>query len=89
MEKVSTFIRSKIEEISDAEVQIDTRLLGEGGVIDSMGMVLVCLELEDLALEMGFTFDWTSDSAMSRINSMFSDISALASEFLRQSLLPE
>jgi acyl carrier protein len=62
----------------------DTPLLGDGG-LDSMKLVELCLKLEDLATENGFEFNWTSDTAMSRLRSMFRSAGALAQEFVAQS----
>lgn len=85
MQDIKQFIRERLFEIAEISDLADSdRLLGEGGVVDSMGVVSLCLDLEDLAIDLGFNFDWTSDSAMSQLSSMFSSIDALASEFNRQ-----
>ena len=63
----------------------DTALIGDGSVLDSMKLVELCLALEDIATELGFDFDWTSETAMSRSRSMFRTAGALASEFIAQS----
>ena len=60
-------------------------LIGGESLVDSMGLVSVCLALEDLADEHGFEFDWTSDAAMSKSRSMFRSIASLAEEFANQS----
>ena len=62
----------------------DTALIGDGSVLDSMGLVELCLRLEDRATAMGFEFDWTSETAMSRSRSMFRTVEALQEEFSRQ-----
>ncbi len=62
----------------------DTPLIGSGSLLDSMKLVELCLILEDKAAEMGFQFDWTSDSAMSKSRSMFRTAGALAFEFENQ-----
>ena len=62
----------------------DTPLIGNGSVLDSMKLVELCLSLEDMASDMGFEFDWTSDAAMSKSRSMFRTAGALAAEFLSQ-----
>lgn len=69
----------------DIEVVDDLRLIGGDSRIDSMKLVEICLALEDIAEELGFDFDWTSDAAMSKSRSMFRDVSALAREFSEQS----
>lgn len=65
-------------------IQDDTSLIGDGSVLDSMKLVELCLKLEDIASEIGFQFDWTSDTAMSRSRSMFRTAGSLTSEFIRQ-----
>lgn len=59
-------------------------LIGSDSALDSMKLVELCLALEDRAAELGFEFDWTSDSAMSRSRSMFRTAGSLAAEFARQ-----
>jgi len=72
--------------IESKEVPItpDTPLIGDGSVMDSMKLVELCLKLEDMAVDIGFEFDWTSDAAMSASRSMFRTAGALAEEFLSQ-----
>jgi acyl carrier protein len=66
-------------------VSDETALIGDGSVLDSMKLVELCLVLEDMATELGFEFDWTSDTAMSRSRSMFRTAGTLANEFIAQS----
>lgn len=66
------------------EVHSSTLLVGESGIIDSVTLIELCVGLEDKASELGFEFDWTSDSAMSRSRSMFNSVESLADEFLAQ-----
>jgi len=66
------------------DVSEDSSLVGERGVLDSMGLVQVCLRLEELADDQGFSFDWTSEAAMSRSRSIFRSVRSLADEFTRQ-----
>jgi acyl carrier protein len=86
---------SKIEEMVQLEVakclrkenpilSIDTTLIGPGGVFDSILLIELCVALEDRSSELGFEFDWTSDSAMSRSRSVFTTVGSLAIEFHRQ-----
>ena len=70
------------------DVSDDSSLVGEQGVLDSMGLVQVCLRLEELADEQGFSFDWTSEAAMSRSRSIFRSVRSLADEFTRQKDVP-
>ena len=77
-----------IAEITDgAEANDKTPLVGASAFLDSMKLVELCVSLEDEALELGFDFDWTSQSAMSQSRGMFRSVGALAEEFARQSQL--
>ena len=62
----------------------DLTLIGSGRVLESMSLVELCLSLEDLAAELGFEFDWSSESAMSNSRSMFRTAGSLATEFQLQ-----
>ena len=62
----------------------ETPLIGDDSLLDSMKLVELCLALEDRAAALGFDFDWTSDSAMSKSRSMFRTAGSLATEFLNQ-----
>ena len=77
-------IISKLIHDNAINVSGDTPLIGGGGVLDSMRLVELCLALEDMALEIGFEFDWTSEVAMSRTKSMFRTAGSLTTEFLNQ-----
>lgn len=72
-------VGGKAIEISDT-----SPLIGDNSLLDSMGLVELCLRLEDRASEMGFVFDWTSEDAMSRGRSVFRSVGALQAEFDRQ-----
>jgi acyl carrier protein len=65
-------------------VSDDTPLIGDDSALDSMKLLELCLALEDIAADLGFEFDWTSEAAMSKSRSMFRTAGALASEFLSQ-----
>lgn len=77
--KIHSLLEDKSIEVTD-----DMPLIGGNGVLDSMKLVELCLMLEDMATELGFEFDWTSDTAMSRSRSMFRTAQSLATEFLEQ-----
>jgi acyl carrier protein len=81
--QVFNAIKSLLE---DAQIVVtdNTPLIGEGGLLDSMKLVELCLLLEDEASSLGFEFDWTSDSAMSKSRSMFRTAGSLATEFVAQ-----
>jgi acyl carrier protein len=64
----------------------DMPLIGSDSLLDSMQLVELCLALEDKAIEMGFEFDWRSESAMSRSRSMFKSAGALAQAFYEQQI---
>ena len=78
-----TLEEAKLED--EIQVNEEMQLIGGESLLDSMGLVNVCLELEDLADDHGFEFDWTSETAMSKSRSMFRTVSALAKEFANQS----
>lgn len=83
MDDVMTEVRSVAKDKS-VMLTADTVLIGNGRVLDSLTLVELCLRLEDRAASMGFEFDWTSESAMSRSRSMFRTVGALQEEFSRQ-----
>ncbi len=70
------------------DLTADTPLIGGNSVLDSMKLVELCLYLEDQASDMGFEFDWTSETAMSKSRSIFRTIGSLADEFHRQQAEP-
>lgn len=82
--EVFAAIRSLLEEDDDVIIVSETHLIGDGSVMDSMKLVELCLKLEDLASEIGFEFDWTSDAAMSKSRGMFRTAGTLAEEFFAQ-----
>jgi acyl carrier protein len=69
---------------NNSPVSEDTPLIGADGALDSMKLLELCLSLEDIATDLGFEFDWTSEEAMSRSRSMFRSAGTLAAEFLSQ-----
>lgn len=68
------------------EIKEDMQLIGGESLLDSLKLVELCVELEELADERGFEFDWTSENAMSKSRGMFRTVGALAEEFARQSV---
>ncbi len=74
--------------VQDDEAQLteQTSLIGEHRVLDSLGLVELCLRLEELSQDLSFEFDWTSSTAMSSSRSMFRSIGTLADEFVNQSV---
>ncbi len=82
--KIVTSIKEYLNTDDDFELSDETPLIGDGKALDSMNLVELCLVLEDLAFDLGFEFDWTSDSAMSKSMSMFRTAGSLADEFFQQ-----
>lgn len=68
----------------EIEVSENMPLIGGESALDSMKLVELCLALEDKALDSGFEFDWTSETAMSKSRSMFRSIKTLAEEYVNQ-----
>ena len=85
VEFVTSTIKDELE-LSDksANIRYDTPIIGSNSPIDSMGLVQLCLSLEEKAEELGFEFDWTTESAMSRSRGMFRSIDSLSDEFVSQ-----
>lgn len=69
---------------SNQNIDLSTILIGDGGLFDSILLIELCVGLEDRSSELGFEFDWTSDSAMSHSRSIFLSAETLATEFYRQ-----
>lgn len=75
-----------INNVIDDEISLskDTPLIGGESSIDSMNLVQICIELEEKANDEGFQFDWTSEKAMSILNSIFKTPETLTKEYNRQ-----
>jgi acyl carrier protein len=78
-DSIKALLEDKSQVIAD-----DTLLLGGESLLDSMKLVELCLALEDKAADLGFDFDWTSDSAMSKSRGMFRTAGSLVTEFINQ-----
>jgi len=76
---IEALLEDKSLSVSD-----DLSLLGAESALGSMQLVELCLALEDHAAELGFDFDWTTETALSRSRSMFRTAGSLALEFSRQ-----
>lgn len=87
IEKAKDIVISVVKEALEAKTEVtdNMKLIGGESLLDSMKLVQVCLALEDIADDQGFEFDWTSEVAMSKSQSMFRNIRALAEEFASQS----
>lgn len=79
LEAINTLLNSEVHKVTN-----ESPLIGGDSCLDSMKLVELCLLLEDMALELGFEFDWTSDAAMSTSRSMFRTAGSLTEEFVRQ-----
>jgi hypothetical protein len=79
--KIVTQISGKGNEYCVSE---SSALIGPDKIMDSMKLIELCLALEDKAADIGFRFDWTSESAMSKSRGMFRNVGTLANEFLSQ-----
>ena len=55
-----------------------------GNLLDSMKLVELCVLLEDLSTELKFEFDWQSEKAMSKMNSVFKSAETISKEFIKQ-----
>ena len=75
-----------INDIIEEDISINRQspLIGGDSSIDSMGLVQICLALEERSQSEGFSFDWTSEKAMSSLNSIFKTAETLTEEYNRQ-----
>ena len=69
----------------ESKINENVHLIGVEAILDSMKLVEVCLALEDIGEDEGFDFDWTSEAAMSKSQSIFRTVKSLAEEFSAQS----
>lgn len=74
----------KVAQFKLGEVSLDSQLMSGDNPVDSVTLVEICVRLEDLALDLGFDFDWMSEDAMSRSRSIFRTFGTLFDEFSRQ-----
>lgn len=68
----------------DVDINPQSPLVGGSSLIDSMALVQICLALEEKSQSEGFSFDWTSEKAMSSLNSIFKTPETLVEEYNRQ-----
>ena len=62
----------------------DSLILNADNNLDSMAIVQLCIALEEKSNSFGFDFDWTSEKAMSSMNSIFKNPNSIADEFNKQ-----
>ena len=87
-DEITSKLKNKVLEIisnPNKELDEDTNLLGSDRVLDSLGLVELCIYLEDVSSEYNFQFDWTSEFAMSKSQSVYKNLKSIVDEFLRQS----
>tara|TARA_B100001778_G_C18312936_1_gene505149 strand:- start:229 stop:510 length:282 start_codon:yes stop_codon:yes gene_type:complete len=87
--KNEKYVSNKILEITkkiskNKKISFKSELIGSSSFIDSMTLVQLCITLEDFSNKLKFEFDWTSEKAMSRSQSIFRNVDTLSKEFLRQ-----
>ena len=82
----SQIIEFLYEILEGIEISLDedSHLVGSSTAIDSMSLVQLCIKLEEVAIAEGFTFDWTSEKAMSNLNSIFRSPKSISEEFNTQ-----
>ena len=78
-----------LEEISvmnnkSIEINENSLILNSDNNLDSMALVQLCIALEEKSNSLGFDFDWTSEKAMSSMNSIFRTPKSIADEFNKQ-----
>lgn len=85
---VQKFISDEVSMLigeSATPINADTPLIGHNRVLDSADLVVLLLAVEDYAREnLGFDWDWTSDSAMSEARSVLRNIGSLADHLVNQ-----
>ena len=81
-EELIGVIKDVVEE--DIDINPQSSLIGGNSSIESLGLVQICLALEERSQSEGFSFDWTSEKAMSSLNSIFKTPETLTEEYNRQ-----
>ena len=83
--KIETEVLNIIKKISkNRKVNLNSKLIGSSSFIDSMTLVQLCISLEDYSNKLNFNFDWTSEKALSKSQSIFKSVKTLTKEFLNQ-----
>ena len=87
-EEIEKFICDEVAMLvgdTGATVTADTPLIGANRAVDSADLVVLLLAVEDYARDnLGFQWDWTSDSAMSEARSVLRNIGSLAEHLVNQ-----
>ena len=80
IDEVSMLIGDTISPVTAA-----TPLIGANRAVDSADLVVLLLAVEDYARDnLGFDWDWTSDSAMSEARSVLRNIGSLSEHLMNQ-----
>lgn len=82
IDSVREYLESEEAEI---EVNEDVVLFGTGGIVDSMGLVNIIVDIESKFLDEGFEVSLTSERAVSRQTSPFKTVSTLI-EFIAEDI---
>lgn len=87
-EEVEKFIIDEVQMLigdTSSPVTTETPLIGANRAVDSADLVVLLLAVEDYAREnLGFQWDWTSDSAMSEARSVLRNVGSLAEHLVNQ-----
>ena len=89
--KINEIVYKSIEDYCDAndillddDLSKDTPLIGSGRVLDSMGLVNVCVDIETAFLDEDVEISLTSEAAMSGRISPFRSVGSLCNFIARQ-----
>ena len=87
-EEVEKFICDEVSMLigdTESKVTAATPLIGQNRAVDSADLVVLLLAVQDYANEnLGFDWDWTSDSAMSEARSILRSVGSLAEHLVNQ-----
>lgn len=75
---------SEMNENTLTQINEDSIILNGDNNLDSMAIVQLCIALEEKSNSFGFDFDWTSEKAMSSMNSIFKTPKSISDEFNKQ-----
>lgn len=86
MNALQTQIYNSIAALLEDKISVTatTPLTGNDSPLDSMKLVELCLNLEEMAADLGFTFNWATNAAISDSHSIFKTAGTLANEFIAQ-----
>lgn len=84
-DQAQTFIIETIQDILarenlpfPEEINSQSAILGNGGLLDSMQLVELMLALEDFCADAGLEFDWNNDATFSQKRSVYRSVGTLA-----------